>query len=575
MRPNLTEILRQLVALLSPIGDGLRQLGQAFKKRFWQRFGNGTSNTKRELLAHGVLSKTVLGLIALFMLIPILVVLLSWLQPMAEIWGHMGKYVLPQVVKNTLLLLTMVTGIAGTLGVSLAWVTSMYRFPLQRFFSWALMLPLAVPAYVLAFVSVGMVDFSGPIQTFLRESSLGFMLPSVRNVWGAGIILSLAFYPYVYLLARQAFLSQGRRALEAGQMLGLSRWRVFFRLVLPQSMPWIVGGLLLACMETLADFGAVSVFNVDTFTTAIYKAWFGFFSLTTAAQLAALLILVVFLVVLAEQFWQSRRAQNVSVGEHRRFTVRGWVQGLLLFYCALVFLLAFFLPFLQLLYWTAMNFRQDFDARYVGFVSNSLTIAVMTTGFIALLSLVMAWIKRQYKTKQTRVLVTLANLGYAVPGTVLAVGVYIPIAWLDNRLIAWGVSAYPVLSGSVLVMLLALSTRFLTVSFQPIDRQLQRLTRSQQAAAEQLSDSVLQRWRQVVLPILSPGVLTALLIGFVEVMKEMPITLMTRRQGWDTLAVRVFEMTSEGMWGRAALPSMLIVLVGLLPVWVLLRQSER
>jgi len=237
--------------------------------------------------------------------------------------------------------------------------------------------------------------------------------------------------------------------------------------------------------------------------------------------------------------------------------------------------LAFLVPFLQLLYWTAMNYRQDFDARYIDFVTNSLLIASMTTVLIAFLAIIIAWIKRQYADKSTKLMTTLANLGYVVPGTVLAVGVFIPIAWLDNQLIAFGITTKQVLSGSVIVMLLALSTRFMTVSFQPIDRQLQRLTVNQEAAAELLSSSPFQRWRQVVLPVLSPGVLTALLIGFVEVMKEMPITLMTRRQGWDTLAVRVFEMTSEGMWARAALPSLLIVLVGLIPVWILLRQSEK
>lgn len=522
-----------------------------------------------------IISKSVLGLISLFMLVPILIVLLSWTQPVADIWTHMRQYVLPQVLKNTVILLMMVTLISGVIGTALAWVTSMYRFPGQRFFAWALMLPLAMPAYVLAFVTVGIVDFSGPLQTALRESGFTTAIPSVRNVWGAGLVLSLAFYPYVYLLARQAFLSQGRRAIEAGQMLGLSRSKVFFRLALPQALPWVIGGLLLASMETLADFGAVSVFNVDTFTTAIYKAWFGFFSLTTAAQLAALLIGVVFIVVLFEQYWQAKRGNTVSQGSSQRFEASKpakWGMALL---CILVFLIAFLIPFLQLLYWTTLNFQQDFDARYIDFVSNSLMIASMTTIFIAFLAIIIAWVKRQYPDKSTKLMTTLANLGYVVPGTVLAVGIFIPIAWLDNQLIAFGITSAQFLSGSVIVMLLALSTRFMTVSFQPVDRQLQRLTVNQEAAAKLLSDSPYQRWRQVMLPVLSPGVLTGLLMGFVEVMKEMPITLMTRRQGWDTLAVRVFEMTSEGMWGRAALPSLLIVLVGLIPVWILLRQSDK
>jgi len=522
-----------------------------------------------------IISKSVLGLISLFMLVPILIVLLSWTQPVADIWTHMRQYVLPQVLKNTVILLLMVTLISGVIGTALAWVTSMYRFPGQRFFAWALMLPLAMPAYVLAFVTVGIVDFSGPLQTALREFGFTTAIPSVRNVWGAGLVLSLAFYPYVYLLARQAFLSQGRRAIEAGQMLGLSRSKVFFRLALPQALPWVIGGLLLASMETLADFGAVSVFNVDTFTTAIYKAWFGFFSLTTAAQLAALLIGVVFIVVLFEQYWQAKRGNTITQGSSKRFEASKpakWGMALL---CTLVFLIAFLIPFLQLLYWTALNFQQDFDARYIDFVTNSLMIASMTTIFIAFLAIIIAWIKRQYPDKSTKLMTTLANLGYVVPGTVLAVGIFIPIAWLDNQLIAFGITSAQFLSGSVIVMLLALSTRFMTVSFQPVDRQLQRLTVNQEAAAKLLSDSPYQRWRQVMLPVLSPGVLTGLLMGFVEVMKEMPITLMTRRQGWDTLAVRVFEMTSEGMWGRAALPSLLIVLVGLIPVWILLRQSDK
>lgn len=528
---------------------------------------------------HGVrkriTSKSVLGLISLFMLVPILIVLLSWTQPVADIWTHMREYVLPQVLKNTAILLLMVTVISGSVGTALAWVTSMYRFPGQRFFSWALMLPLAIPAYVLAFVTVGIVDFSGPLQTALRDAGISTAIPSVRNVWGAGIVLSLAFYPYVYLLARQAFLSQGRRAIEAGQMLGLSRSRVFFSLALPQALPWVIGGLLLASMETLADFGAVSVFNVDTFTTAIYKAWFGFFSLTTAAQLAALLIGVVFIVVLFEQYWQARRGSVVTQGSNRRFEASAPAKWAMTLLCTCVFSIAFLIPFLQLIYWTATNFRQDFDARYIDFVTNSLMIASMTTLLIAFLAIIIAWIKRQYPDKSTKLMITLANLGYVVPGTVLAVGIFIPIAWVDNQLISFGITSQQVLSGSVIVMLLALSTRFMTVSFQPIDRQLQRLTVNQEAAAELLSDSPFQRWRQVVLPVLSPGVLTALLMGFVEVMKEMPITLMTRRQGWDTLAVRVFEMTSEGMWERAALPSLLIVLVGLIPVWILLRQSDK
>ncbi len=523
----------------------------------------------------GLIAKLVLGLISLFMLLPILIVMRSWLEPMADIWQHLGQYILPDVLKNTAWLLLLVTLIAGSLGTYLAWLTSMYRFSGQKFFVWALMLPFAIPAYVLAFVSVGLFDYSGVLQTSLRSIGISWSFTQIRSVWGAGVALSLVFYPYVYLLARQAFLSQGRRALEAGQMLGLTQRQAFFKVALPQALPWILGGLLLTWMETLADFGAVSVFNLNTFTTAIYKAWFGFFSLTTAAQLAALLIITVFIFLLIERYWQKKRSYLPSNGQRQRQTLTGFSNLWACLFCGFIFMLSFGLPIIQLALWVMDNYHIDLDQRFWGFVANTVSIASATACAIALLALVMAWLLRQFPSRSNQLLVALANLGYAVPGTVLAVGVFIPIAWMDNRLIASGISTTQVISGSVIVMLMALATRFMTVGFQPIDRQLNRLTPNQEQAATQLSDSRLQRWRRIYLPVISPGVLTAIIMVFVEVTKEMPITLMTRRQGWDTLAVRVFEMTSEGMYERAALPSLTIVVVGLIPVILLIKQSDK
>lgn len=528
------------------------------------------NTSKRSMIA-----KSVLGLISLFMLIPIIIVMRSWFEPMADIWSHLLSYVLPGVLKNTALILALVTVIAGGLGTYLAWLTSMYRFTGQKFFVWALMLPFAIPAYVLAFVSMGLFDYSGILQTQLRELGISWSVTHIRSVWGAGVILSLVFYPYVYLLARQAFLSQGKRALEAGQMLGLTKRRSFFKVALPQAMPWIIGGLLLTWMETLADFGAVAVFNLDTFTTAIYKAWFGFFSLTTAAQLAALLIITVFIILSLERYWQKKRSYLPSAGKREREKLRGFRNLWAFFFCGLVFIISFGLPMAQLVVWVVDNYKIDLDSRYWDFVFNTVLIAGSTSAAIAFIALVMAWLLRQFPSRSNQLLVSLANLGYAVPGTVLAVGVFIPIAWLDNTLIASNITTSQVISGSVIVMLLALATRFLTVGFQPIDRQLNRLTPNQEQAAQLLTTNRWQRWRQVYLPVISPGVFTALIMVFVEVTKEMPITLMTRRQGWDTLAVRVFEMTSEGMYERAALPSLTIVLVGLIPVILLIRQSDK
>jgi len=520
-----------------------------------------------------------LFLVASLVLIPLAVVLSSFVQSEPEVWAHLRQYVLPSVLWNTGgLLLGVGLGVL-LLGVPLAWLTAVYEFPLRRWLTWGLMLPLAIPAYVFAFIAVGMLEYTSPLQTWLRSVGFEQGLPSVRNLTGASVILSFAFYPYVYLLARSAFLSQGQRLMEAGQMLGRTPLQAFGSIALPMARPWILGGLLLALMETLADFGAVSVFNVDTLTTTIYKSWFALFNLNAAAQLAGLLAIGVLGLLWLEQRARAGRQYSVGISRVQRKRLTGWQAWAATSGCLLVFTLAFVIPFAQLLWWSASVWQVDLNARYWGFASRSLLIAASAALLVTLFGLLLAGVRRQYPNRSVGLLISASTVGYAIPGAVLAVGVFIPLAWLDGQIVSllrdWGFEGRQFLVGSVWVMLLALAIRFLAVAFQPIDSQMQRIRRSQEEAARLLGASQGEVVRRVHLPLLKAGLLTALLISFVEVMKEMPITLMTRSYGWDTLAVRVFEMTSEGMWERAALPSLLIVLVGLLPVVLLIRQTER
>lgn len=517
--------------------------------------------------------------IALLTLVPLAVVLASFLQPQPEVWSHLAEYVLPQVLVNTAILVVGVGAGVLVLGVPLAWLTAACDFPGRRFFSWSLMLPLAMPAYVLAFVQVGLFDFTGPVQTWLRSTfGTSDWVPPIRSAGAVVLVMSLAFYPYVYLLARNAFLTQGVRALEAAQMLGYSRREAFWRVALPMARPWIIGGLMLTLMETLADFGTVSIFNFDTFTTAIYKAWFSLFNLPAASQLASLLVMFVLVLAWIEQSSRGGRQYAARMSSPVRIPLRGAARWGACLACAAVLALAFLIPLLQLLLWVQSVWADEFDARYPAFVGRSILLAALATVLVTTLGLALSANHRRYPHSATQWLTRLATLGYAIPGTVLAVGVFIPIAWLDNLLLPWiqafGVEAQQLLKGSLAVMLLALAARFLAVSFQPIDAAMQRITRNQEDAARSLGlgpRAVL--WR-LQLPMLRGGLFTAALLVFVEVMKEMPITLMTRPFGWDTLAVRVFEMTSEGMWERAALPSLAIVLVGLLPVILLVRGSR-
>jgi iron(III) transport system permease protein len=510
--------------------------------------------------------------IALLTVIPVAVIFSAWLTPEADILGHLTEFVLPELLANTFWLLLGVGIGVSVLGVSLAWLTAMCEFPGRKFFAWALLLPLAVPAYVLAFVVIGLLDFTGPLQTALREIHGPLQLPQIRSRGGVILVMSLALYPYVYLIARNAFLTQGRAALEAAQSLGLNRWQGFFRVALPMARPWIAAGLMLALMETLADFGTVATFNYDTFTTAIYKAWFSLFSLSAASQLSSILIVLVLVLALTEQRTRSHM-KYAGVGRatsHNRIRLtRGQALAAFL-YAALVFGIAFLIPLLQLLVWAKSAAATDLDSRYWEFVRHSLWLSALGAFIVCALALLLGYAGRQKPGPLMQLTQRVATIGYAFPGTVLAVGIFIPVAWLDNLIIDWlktqGWQGTEVLKGTLLVMLLAYAVRFLAVGFGPVDSGLQRITRNIDEAARVMGTNTYALLSRVHLPMLKASLFTAAALAFVDIMKEMPITLMTRPFGWDTLAVRVFEMTSEGEWERAALPSVAIILAGLVPI---------
>jgi iron(III) transport system permease protein len=523
-------------------------------------------------------------LAAAIVLIPVGTIISSFFAPASDVWQHLVETTLPALLSNTFWLALGVACGVTLLGVSLAWFTAVCEFPGRKFFSWALLLPLAIPAYVTAFVALGLFDYVGPVQTALR-GWLGpdlFWFPNVRGRAGVTVVMILAFYPYVYLLARNAFLTQGKRSLEAAQTLGFNRTQGFFRLALPMARPWIAGGLMLALMETLADFGTVAVFNYDTFTTAIYKAWFAMFSLSAASQLASLLIVIVFALILIEQQLRSRTryAEIKQSARADRIPLTGWRAWLIAGFALGTLFLAFLLPVIQLSIWAADVFARDFDQRYLEFLWHSLLVSGLAALLTCSLALLLVYATRRHPDTLTRAAVRISTIGYALPGAVLAVGIFIPLAWLDNWLSEMAMELFHIetgllIQGTLAAMLIAYMTRFLAVSHSPIDSAMQRITGSIDEAAMSLGLSGWSIMRRVHLPMLKGGLFTAATLVFVDVMKEMPITLMTRPFGWDTLAVRIFEMTSEGQWEQAALPAVALVLAGLLPILFFMRQTDR
>lgn len=498
----------------------------------------------------------------------------SWQLISPENWQHLRTWVLPELFVNTGWLIVGVSLLTALLGTSLGWLTAVCRFPGRRIFSWALLLPMAMPAYVLAFVYIGLLDFSGPLQTGWRElTGSSGSWPAIRSRGGVIFVLSLALYPYVYLVARQAFLSQGTRAIEVAQSLGMSRRKAFYKVSLPLAAPWILGGLLLVLLETLADFGAVATFNYNTFTTAIYKAWFDLREPNTALQLASVLLGIALLLMMLEQL--SRRRMRFSLkqsdqysivlSKRRAFAAYSW--------CALILALGFIIPAIQLVSWIFSDALGDLDARYWGFAIRSASLAGITAVLLAALALLLRYCSRLAPNKITRVAEWLSRLGYALPGTVLAIGVAVPLARFSNTLQSWGLPI--MLNAGIGTLLLAYGIRFFAVAINPVDKAMLRVTPSMDEAARSLGAGFWRVLGRIHIPMISGGLLTAMALVFVDVMKEMPITLLVRPFGWDTLAVRVFEMTAEGEWERAALPAMAIVITGLLPVLLLVRHSEK
>ena len=543
---------------------------------------------------HSVLRKKIRALIslrsiavvaAMSVIIPILVIFSSVLQPQSDIWRHIVDTLLVDLLKNTFILCSGVLAGTFVLGVGSAWLTAVCDFPGRKIFNWALMLPLAMPTYVLAFVFIGLLDFSGPVQTMLRtHGNLSLQwFPNIRSAGGVIVVLSLALYPYVYLLARNAFQTQGKSVLEVSRVLGHSPYKAFIKAALPMARPWIASGLMLVLMETLADFGAVSIFNYDTFTTAIYKAWFGFFSLSAAAQLSSVLLIFVLLLVITEQHMRQKM-QFHQVGrlsmETGRFMLQGWKKWMACCALTLIVAVAFIIPCLQLAIWSFGSIAVELDGRYVGLLTRSLFFSVMAAVVITAIGLLMAYIQRKHSDPFTKWIIRLSTMGYALPGTVLAVGIVIminfadkPIVWTMRELFGMQISS--ILNGTILTVLFAYTVRFLTAGFNSISSSMFRITHNLDEASTLLGITGFRLLKKIHIPILKNGLFVAAMLVFVDVMKEMPITLMTRPFGWDTLAVKIFELTSEGEWHRAALPSLTLILAGLIPLMFLNKKAEQ
>ncbi|WP_019613195.1 ABC transporter permease [Psychromonas ossibalaenae] len=501
---------------------------------------------------------------------------------------HLIDTVLINYTFNTLLLILGVICLSFILALPAAWFVACCEFPSRTVLQWAFMLPLAIPPYIVAIVYTDFLDFSGPVQQFLRsfmgwQQASDYYFPDIRTISGAVIVLSLTLYPYLYLLLRSAFLGQSGGLFQAARTLGLSPWAAFWRVSLPLSRSAIAVGLSLIAMETLGDFATVNYFAVSTLTTAVYDTWLELGSLTTAAKVSSFMLLGLVILITLENY--SRRKQKIyqrSGATHTelRFVLQGWKKwGALSFSWGLLFA-AFILPLCVLFYYAFHYFSESLNESLWQYTVNSLWLAVIVAFLALLVALIVNFYQRLSPGPLAKTCIRFTSLGYAVPGTVVAIGVLIPFTnidlWLNQLLVEFGFSRVGLLfSGTLFILVMGYLVRFSAIAVGSIDSSLAQVSPSLDLASRTLGQNASQTIRRVNLPLIKKGLLTAFILVFIEAMKELPTALLLRPFNFETLATYVYQFVSDEMIEYAALPALLIVLMGLVPFIVVNRLLEK
>lgn len=525
--------------------------------------------------------------IAALIAMPILAVLSQVLVPSGGAWQHLASTVLPRYILNSALLVMLTVALASAVGVGAGWLIAGYDFRGRGVLQWALMLPMTMPGYVIAYVYYDRLAYAGPVQTALREffgwGRRDYWFPDIASLPGAAVMLALVLYPYIYLLTRAAFMTQSLHLIEAARALGHGPVAAFFRVALPMARPAMVAGAAFVAMETLADYGTVQHLGVQTLTSGIFRTWFARGEPVAAAQLAAMLIGFVAVALVIERILRgSRRYVGDPAGrsEGARTPLRGARAALVIALCLVPIVAGFLFPVLELLRLSILVGDPMWGPRFVAFAMNSLMLAAMAAVVLLTLGLFLGYARRLDGGPLVRGALELAGIGYAMPGAVIAIGVLFPLSWIDQTLDGWmrasfGISTGLLLTGSYVGLIFAYAVRFMSISLNTIDASLQRIPPSLDDAARGLGSGPARTLFGVHFPLLRSGLLSATIFIFADVMKELPATLIVRPFNLDTLAVRTHRLASDGRLDEASTSALLIVALGVIPVILLSRAMDR
>ena len=520
--------------------------------------------------------------------LPIIAVLAQVFSPSDGAWTHLAATVLPLYLRNSLMLVLLTVGLATAMGVGAGWLIAGFDFRGRGALQWALMLPMTMPGYVIAYVYFDRLAYSGPVQSALREvfgwGRHDYWFPKVASLPGAAVLLALVLYPYIYLLTRAAFATQSLHLIEAARALGHSSRGAFFRVALPMARPAMVAGAAFVSMETLADYGTVQHLGVQTLTTGIFRTWFARGEPVAAAQLAAMLIGFVALALVLERILRgTRRYVGDPAGRSAtaaRQRLSGWRAAIVILLCAIPIVFGFVFPVVELARLTVLVGDPMWGTRFFAFASNSVFLAAIAALVLLALGLFLGYARRLDGGRVVQATLGFAGIGYAMPGAVIAVGVLLPLGWADQTLDAWmrsnfGVSTGLLLTGSYVGLIFAYSVRFLAISLNTIEASLQRIPPSLDDAARGLGSGPARTLMTVHFPLLRGGLLSAAIFIFADVMKELPATLIVRPFNLDTLAIRTYRLASDGRLGEASTSALMIVALGIIPVILLSRAMDR